>query len=177
MGGGHHVGAGRVDLGVDGEGGPVDRHVPLDHLALVVDQDEVGDPDVTEVHAEGIDPEVVEALGVAGGDVPGHPLVEAELGEEPEPGGQALLAVEPLLLGRVERHVGWELHDLGHRFLLLSPRGSRHWLPGGRTLPPILGGGTSDRWPGTGGGVGWNRTTERRSEALPAVGKQSPAWS
>jgi hypothetical protein len=27
-----------MDLGVDGEGGRVDRLVPLDHLAVVVDQ-------------------------------------------------------------------------------------------------------------------------------------------
>ena len=94
--------------------------VPLDHLALVVDQDQVGHPDVAEVHAEGVDPEVVGPLGITGGDVPGHPFVEAELGEQPERGRQPLLAVEPLLVGRVERHVGGELHDLGHDFLLVA---------------------------------------------------------
>ena len=114
VGGGDHVGAGGVDLRVDDEGGGVDRHVALDHLPLVVDQDEVGDPDVAEVHGEGVHPEVVGALGVAGGDVPGHPLVEAELGEEAEAGRQPLLAVQAVLLGRVELATGGPLDDLGH---------------------------------------------------------------
>ena len=52
VGGSHHIGTRRVDLGVNGEGGGVDRPVALDHLAVVVDQDQVGHPDVTEVHAE-----------------------------------------------------------------------------------------------------------------------------
>ena len=82
--------------------------------AVVVDEEEVGDPDVAEVHAEGVDPEVVGELGVAGGDVAGHTFVEAALGEHAEGGGQALLAVETLLLhgGEGRRHAHLELgHD------------------------------------------------------------------
>ena len=84
VGGRDHVGPGGVDLRVDRERGAVDRRVALDDLALVVDQDQVGDPDVAEVHAERVDPEVVEVLGVAGRDVAGDALVEAEPAEQPE---------------------------------------------------------------------------------------------
>ena len=50
----------------------------LDDLALVVHEDEVGGPDVAEVHAERVHPEVVGQLGVAGRDVAGDALVEAD---------------------------------------------------------------------------------------------------
>ena len=98
----------------------IDRHIALDHLTLVVDQNEVGHPDVAEMHAERIDPEVIEPLGITGGDVPGHPLVEAELGEEPKPRRQALLAMEPFLVRSVEHLVRGDLHDLRHHFLLVA---------------------------------------------------------
>ena len=52
--------------------------------------------DQLEVHAERVDPEVVGPLGVAGGDVAGHALVEAEPPEDPERRGEALLAVQAL---------------------------------------------------------------------------------
>ena len=61
---------------------------------------------MAEAHAERVHPEVVEPLGVAGGDVAGDALLEAELAEEPEAGGEALLAVQALLLdGLVLREV------------------------------------------------------------------------
>ena len=80
----------------------VERPVALDHLALVVDQQEVLDLNLTEVHAERVDPEGVGQLGVAGGDVAGRALAEAELAEQAEGGGQALLAMAPLLLDGAE---------------------------------------------------------------------------
>ena len=75
----------------------------LDHLTVMVDQEEVAHPDVAEVHPERVDPEVVGHLGVAGGDVAGDAFVEAELGEQPERRRQPDLAVLPFLLNRVER--------------------------------------------------------------------------
>ena len=51
----------------------------------------------------GIDPEVVEELGVAGGDVTGDALVEPEVPEQAEGGGEALFAVPALVLDVVER--------------------------------------------------------------------------
>ena len=44
--GGDHVGTRRVHLRVDREGGAVHRPVALDDVALVVDEDEVGDADL-----------------------------------------------------------------------------------------------------------------------------------
>ena len=77
--------------------------VALDDVTLVVDEDEIADPDVGEGLAERVDPEVVGPLRVAGRDVPGHALLVAEVGEQAEGGGQALLAVEAFLLDGIER--------------------------------------------------------------------------
>ena len=102
MGGRDHVGAGLVDLGVDGECRLVHRQASLDDLAVCVDEQQVGHFDLAEADAERVHPEVVVVLRVAGGDVARHPLVEPELGEETEPGGQPLLAVQALLVDRGE---------------------------------------------------------------------------
>src|SRR6185312_13860408 len=45
----------------------------------------------------GIDPEMVEMLRVAGGDMAGEALIEAEFRKEPQPRRQALLAMQALL--------------------------------------------------------------------------------
>ena len=55
------------------------------------------------MHPERVDPEVIGVLGVARRDVAGDALVEAELPEQAERGGEALLAVQALFLDRVER--------------------------------------------------------------------------
>ena len=102
VGGRHDVGAGGMDLRVDGEGGGVDRPVALDDLAAVVHQEEVLDPDGLEAHPEWVDPEVVGTLGIPCGDVAGQSLVEPELPEEPEGGGEALLAMLALVRHVVE---------------------------------------------------------------------------
>ena len=69
---------------------------------MVVDQDQVRHADLLEVHPQRVDPEVVEPLRVAGGDVTRHPFVEPELPEQSEGGGEALLAVQALFLDRLE---------------------------------------------------------------------------
>ena len=86
------------------------RLVAFDHLAVVVDEHEVGHRDLPEVHRERVDPEVVEQLGVAGGDVAGDALVEPEPREQAERGREALLAVQAL---------GFEVH--GEPFPLRGP--------------------------------------------------------
>jgi len=45
-------GPGEVHLRVDAEGGTVHWLVALDHVALVIDQDQVRDLDLAEVHSE-----------------------------------------------------------------------------------------------------------------------------
>ena len=100
MGGRHDIGPGGVDLGMDAERRLVDGPVTLHDLAVMVDKDEVADPDLAEMHAEGVHPEVVAVLGVPGGYVAGDSLVEAEMPEEAEPGCQPLLVI-PALGGRI----------------------------------------------------------------------------
>ena len=80
--------------------------VALDDLAVVVHEDEVGHADLPEVHAERVHPEVIGALGIAGGDVAGHAFVEAEAREQPEGAGEALLAMQAFFsLGAEGRRV------------------------------------------------------------------------
>ena len=105
---GDDVGAGGVHLAVDHERRRVHRPVALDDLAVVVDEDEVLHPDLLEVHGERVDPEVVEQLGIAGRDVAGDALVEAELAEQAERRGQPLLAMPALVLGLVNWGNAWE---------------------------------------------------------------------
>ncbi len=98
--GADHVRAGGVHLRVDGERGRVQRPVPLDDRAVVPHQQQVADADVTEVHAERIDPEVVGQLGIARGDVARDALVEPEAAEQTERRRQVLFAVQALLFDR-----------------------------------------------------------------------------
>src|SRR5471030_2145990 len=95
--GGHGVGPRGVYAGMDGEGGGVDRAVALDRFAQVVDQNQIGDTDVSEINAERIDPKAIGLLGVAGGDVAGHSLIESVTGKQTEGRGEAFLAVAALL--------------------------------------------------------------------------------
>ena len=102
---GHDIGTGRVHLRVNDEGRRVHRPVALDDLTVIVHQDEVFDPNLLEVHAERIHPEVVEQFRIAGGDVTGHALVEPEMTEETEGGREALLAVPALVLDARELRI------------------------------------------------------------------------
>ena len=99
MGGGDHIWTRRVDLRVDHERRAIERPVALDDLAQIVHEDEVLDPDVLEVHPQRVHPEMVEAFGIACGDVSGDALVEPETTEQPKRGGEALLAMPALVLG------------------------------------------------------------------------------
>jgi hypothetical protein len=120
--GGHDIGARGVDLRVNREGCPVDRVLPFHDLALVIHQNEVGDANLTEVHAEGIDPEMIEAFGVASGDVASDAFIESESREQAEGTGQALLAMPAFLFqrgepggsGKVERVLGGNSHGRLH---------------------------------------------------------------
>src|ERR1700722_2998368 len=82
---------------MDGESSRIHGAVAFDDLTLIIDTDEVGDRDMAEVDGEGVDPEKFGVLRVAGSDVAGHSLIETELGEEAEAGGQTLFTVATLL--------------------------------------------------------------------------------
>src|SRR5262245_56412763 len=100
------IGPRRVDLRVDRERRPGQRPVALHDLAATVDEEEILHADLLEAHPKRIDPEVVEKLGIARRDVARDPLIESELAEQAEGGGETLPAVPPLVVDRVER---WEL--------------------------------------------------------------------
>ena len=71
---------------VDGKCCGVDRVVALDNFAFVIDQDQVGHTDLSEVDAEGVYPEPVRIARVACRDVARHALVEAEARKQAEGG-------------------------------------------------------------------------------------------
>ena len=87
---------------MDRERGDIHRAIALDDFALRVHQDQVGHPDVPEMHAERIHPEMVRPLRVARRDVPRHTLVKTEFRKQPERSGEPLLAVAAFLFNRGE---------------------------------------------------------------------------
>jgi hypothetical protein len=107
------VRAGGVDLGVHGEGGLVHMVAALEHLALGVGEHQVADGDVPEGHPEGVDPEAVAELGVAGGDVPRDPVLEAEAAEEAQGAREPFLAVPAFVLDRFVHRRHGELQPVG----------------------------------------------------------------
>ncbi len=100
---GNDVGARLVDRRVDHERGSVDRCLALDHLTLVVDEEQIADAHLAEAPAEGVDPEVVGTLRITHRDVPGNALGKAELAEDAQRSGELGLAVSPLVGDVVER--------------------------------------------------------------------------
>jgi hypothetical protein len=121
---GDDVGPRGVHGRVDHEGRAIHRALAFDDLTLVVDENQIGDSDVAEVHAEGVDPEVVQQFGVPGRDVPGHALGKAQLAKDAQCASQTLLAVLSLGLdGRKSgRNIELEfglvfsetVHDISH---------------------------------------------------------------
>ena len=97
---GHHVRAGLVHRRVDDERGAVHGPAAVDHVAVVVHEDEVAHADVTEAHREGVHPEVLRELRVADGDVAGDAFAEPDATEDAQCTGELLLAQEALLLHR-----------------------------------------------------------------------------
>jgi len=76
---GDDVGPRGVHGRVDHEGRAISPALAFDDLTLVVDENQIGDSDVAEVHAEGVDPEVVQQFGVPGRDVPATPSEKPSL--------------------------------------------------------------------------------------------------
>ena len=106
---GDDVGPGGVHGGVDHEGRPIDGPSTFDHLSFVIHEDQVRDLNVAKVHAEGIDPEVVEQFGVARRDVTRDALGESQPAEYAQGTRESLLAVLAFGFDRGER--GWNVED------------------------------------------------------------------
>ena len=88
---------------MDRERGGVEGTLAFDDLAGVIHAEQGRHPHMAEVLADPVDPETIGMLRVAGGDVAGDSLVEAELREEPVGGREPLLPVEPFVVDVVER--------------------------------------------------------------------------
>ena len=87
---------------MDRERGAVERPVAVDDLTAMVDEQQISHANHLEVHPERVDPEVVEELGIARGDVTGGAFVESEVPEQSESGRQVLLAIPAFVLDVVE---------------------------------------------------------------------------
>src|SRR5689334_11891484 len=96
--GGGHIRAGRVNMPMDREGGDIHDSLSFDHIPHAVDPDEIGRPDLAEIHAEWINPECLRINRIAHRDVPGDAFAEAQGGEYSKPAGEAFLTVA-LLIG------------------------------------------------------------------------------
>ena len=107
MGRANHVGTSRVHAGVDGEGRAIDQMVARDDVTAFVNKDQIGDADLAKVHAEGIDPEMVEQLRISGGDVARDSLIESIMSKKAESGGQTLFAMLALFGQCREHWRGW----------------------------------------------------------------------
>src|SRR5574339_646817 len=83
---------------MDGEGSRIDGIVSLNDFALVIDENQIRDPDLTEVDPEWIDPEMVRFFGIARGDVSRHSLIETEPGKQSKRRSQSLFMMQTLLL-------------------------------------------------------------------------------
>src|ERR1700730_18321544 len=93
---GDHVRPRVMHAGMNRKRRAVQRMLAFDNFALGVDQHQVGHPNLTEVHAERIDPEMVWLLAIARRDVPRDAFVESEFREESERSGETLFAMPAL---------------------------------------------------------------------------------
>jgi hypothetical protein len=75
----------------------VDWMLAFNHLADRVHQNQVGDPDTPEMHAEGIDPKVIQPFRIARRNVSCRALVETEFSKKAEGRGQAFFAMPAFL--------------------------------------------------------------------------------
>ena len=149
------------------------------------DQDEVGGADEVEGHEpKRIDPEAIGPLGVAGGEVAGDALVEAEAAEQPEGGGQPLLDVGALLLdasrtgervwGAAGSHQGPPV-GVDRRVLSPGRRSGGRWRRRGRSRARRRGTTSASRlivWSSTHQSpAAWTRPTipKAHGSAAPAV--------
>src|SRR5215467_16101290 len=95
----NHVRPGGVNARVNSKGSEIDFGLAFDDFAGVIDQDQVGSANLTEVEAEGIHPEMIQTLRVPRGDMAGDALVKTKFGEETKGSGEALFAMAALFGG------------------------------------------------------------------------------
>src|SRR2546428_8755082 len=88
-------------------------------------QNQIGDANLAEVHAERVHPEMIEPLRIAGGDVAGDAFVKTEAGEQTKRGGEPLHAVTALFGGRGKDR---RARGAGHESTARSRGGPGGWV-------------------------------------------------
>src|SRR5579859_851028 len=74
-------------------------HFPLafHDFALMIDEDEIRNANLAEMHTKRIHPEMIQPFGVARGDVPRHAFIESTAREQAERTRKFFFPVTPLL--------------------------------------------------------------------------------
>ncbi len=78
VGGGYRIGACTVHIGVNRKRRSIDREIAFDHIAVMVDPDQVGDLDLTEVNTERVYPEGIREFRVACSDMSCDAFIKSE---------------------------------------------------------------------------------------------------
>ena len=119
---GNYVRPGMVNARMDRERGNVHRVLAFDDFAFSVHQDQVSDADMSEMHTEGIDPEMIRSFRISRGNVPGHTFIKTELGKETEGRGQAFFAVSSFLFHGCELRNGGDFENTRGCGAHITPR-------------------------------------------------------
>src|SRR3984957_16772254 len=93
---GNYIWTGAVHTGMDREGRSIHRVFSFHDLALMVHKNQIRSANLPEMHAERIDPEMIEFFGIAGGDMSRDAFVEPKTREKPEGSGQHSFAMQSL---------------------------------------------------------------------------------
>ena len=94
--GGDNVRAGGVNPRVNCKGSEINFGVAFDDFAGMIHQDQVGSANLAKVQTEGIDPKMIEALGIARCDVAGDAFIKTKFGEKTKGSGEAFFAMAAL---------------------------------------------------------------------------------
>jgi hypothetical protein len=68
---GNYIRPSMVNARMDCKGGTVHRVLAFDDFPILVHQNQVRNADMPEMHAEGIDPEMIRSFRISRGNVPG----------------------------------------------------------------------------------------------------------
>src|SRR3984893_4073806 len=93
---GNYIWTGAVHTGMDREGRSIHRVFSFHDLALMIHKNQIPGANLAEMHADRIDPEMIEFFGIAGGDMSRDAFVEPKTREKPEGSGEHSLAVQSL---------------------------------------------------------------------------------
>src|SRR4029077_10035145 len=93
---GNYIGTGAVHTRMNRESRSIHWVFPFDNLALMVHENQIRSANLSEVHSERVDPEMIELFGVTRGDMSRDAFVEPKTREKPEGSGEHSFAMQPL---------------------------------------------------------------------------------